>query len=806
MRSMLDPFKKVLLLMVLIAVTGCMNDDVEVPVTVIPPTPTMEMLPTSEIISGGNERDFFVIATDAPNPNFTDFDKFGNVIGFNNDLMARLSAVADFDYEFVVTPHEGVLESMAAQSTKDFDAVMSALIIPDEPQEGITYTKPYLEVGQVLVVLADEQEVQSYRDIQQGKVVGVLANSSGKQTAQDFIGVADRDLFEYESPIGLLQALIDGLVDVAILDSFTAEHFARAFPEQLKIAGGEGRSAWISSKGYGIAVAADNTELIERLNQAITQAQNDLTVERLTVAWLIPQESIKAGESRVPTPASELIVGIVGQLESMDPASDPDLISWEVKNNTMSGLYSLSPENEIIPMLAESLPEISEDKLEYTIRLRRGLRFTDGRELSANEVKWSIDRSAILGNFLVNSYLKNSDEDGFADIDAVQAIDQYTIKIILQEPTAYFLSLLATPPYFPVSDSCYADTWDLKSTCGGIGPYTVVSWEPDRIRLKANPEWPGRPAPAFENIHVRLYENSDVLLRSLVDFQSIDVAWTGLPFSDFIELQSTDLDGDGIVDFKSWEGPAVFKSYLIFDQAVSPWDSGNIRQAVAYALDRASLAGEVFQNHRIPLFSPIPDQIPGHLAVLPQRDLVQARALLNTEGYNQTNPLPITLWYTNDGHYTLLEEAYAVAIKTQLEETGIFEVTLQGVPWEIYRPQVSQCGYSAYLLGWPTPGQPTNYFDVTSWTDYFIQSSSSGFCSNYDNETMAQLIADANEEIDPAARLELYAQIQRLWAEDLPTLDLTQEVRQAISLNQVDNIRIDGMGLMHYEVLTKGGG
>jgi peptide/nickel transport system substrate-binding protein len=806
MRLNLTPFGKLLSLVLLASIASCNNGIEETDATVIPPTPTAAALPTADQVSPGIERDFIVVATDAPNPNFTDFDKFGNVIGFNNDLMARLSAIANFEYEFVVTPHEGVLESIAARSNSDFSAVMSVLVIPETPAEGIAYTNPYLEVGQVLVVLANERALQSHLDIRPGVPIGVEASSSGEQTAIDILQLAPADVHEFETSVHSLQALVDGVVDAVILDSHTAEHFVQAFPEQLKIAGGTGRATWISSKGYGIALSVDSGELLERLNQAIAEAWNDLTIERLTVAWFIPDQSFDAGESRVPTPATELIIGIVGQLSSMDPASDPELIGWEMKNNTMSGLFAFNSNNELVPMLAAELPAISDDKLEYTFPLRQGLRFPDGGELTADDVKWAIDRSAGLGSFLVNSYLKDSDEDNFADQDAVQVINQFTVKILLQEPVAYFLSLLATPPYFPISNECYLETWDLASPCGGIGPYTIVGWESDRIRLKANPGWPGSPAPAFENIHVRFFEEPADVLRSMIDFQSIDIAWTGLPFSDLLELRDTDLEGDGTVDFTSWQGPAVFKSYLIFEQDNPPWNNNNVRQAVAYAVDRNALANNVFDGSRHPLSSPVPDAFPGHVPVLPERNLEQAQALLREEGYDESNTLEITIWYTDDAHYTPLEEVYASAIKAQLEETGIFVVTLASAPWEVYRSQVSQCAYPAYLLGWPTPGQPVNYPDMSSWTDFFVQNTSSGFCSNYESEIMAELVDAAREELDPEIRLELYAQIQQLWAEDLPTLDLTQETRQAIAVNNVGNVRIDAMGLLHYEVLTKGGG
>lgn len=799
-------FIRLTLALIVVFLVGCGEKEPETAVSPILPTATIPAAPTVDNNQDTGSRSFLVIATDAPNAYFADFDQFGSVIGFNNDLMARIAAIADFDYEFVVTPNEGVLDNLISPANNDFDAVMSSLVIPETPPPGIAYTQPYLEIGQVMMVLADEHEINSVNDIQTGMAIGAEANSSSEETARQILALSDADVFEFDTSIQALQALIDEAVNAVIVDNYTAQHFAAAFPEQLKIVGGEGRSAWLTEKKYGIAVPAEDTALLERLNQAIAQAREDQTIERLTVAWLIPEETINAGESRVGTPASEFIIGVTGSLADMDPSSGPDLISWEIKSNTMSGLFTVNSANQLVPMLAANQPIISEDKLTYTISLRRGLRFPDGSELTADDVQWSILRSARMGSFLVNSYLKDSNEDNFADEDSVQVIDQYTVKIVLQEPTAYFLSLLATPPYYPISSECYAETFDPLSVCGGIGPYTIVSWEPnERIRLKANPEWPGRPSPAFENIQVRFYTDSADMLRSLTEFQSIDMAWTGLPFNNFSALADMDMDGDGAADFINVEGPAIFKSYMIFDHDTAPWNNPKVRQAVSFAVDRRALADTVFAGSRQPLYSPVPDNVPGHQSVLPQRDLVKAVALLLEAGYSPAVPLPITLNYLNDGRYTPLEEAYATAIKEQLEETEVFEVTLEGVPWETFRTQIAQCNYPAYLIGWPSPGQPTNYLDVTSWTDFFVENTDSGFCSNYESAAMTDLVNQAHEELDEAARLDLYAQIQQLWARELPTLDLTQEQRYATTLTKVDNVRIDALGLLHYEVLTKGG-
>lgn len=771
------------------------------------PVPTIAIAPTADLPVDA-AGDLLVIATDAPLPPFADFDPFGNVVGFNNAVIERVASQAGLDYEFVVTPSDGVLDNIAAGSARDFDAVMSALIIPEMPPAGIAFTHPYLEVGQVLMVLVDEKGIGGAADIQPGTTVGVLADSAG-QDAAVALGVAESDLFAtYDKPSQLVQALIDEVIDVVILDSYAADYFVRNFPEQVRIAGGEGREAWLDNRAYGIAVAADNTSLLDTLNTAIDGLREGGELDELTVAWLIseadPAAAVDPGESRVGTPATELFIGVAGQFTDMDPASlTTDFIGWEIKTNTMSGLYRFNPDNVLEPLLASALPSVSEDKLEYTIPLRTGLRFPDGSDFTAEDVKWSLNRAAGLGNFLVNTYLKDSNGDNFADEDAVQVMDSATVKIILKEPTGYFPSILAVPPFFPISSECYSEAGDPGSTCGAIGPYTIVSWDlNDRLRLRANPDWPGEQKPAFENITVKFYADAGSMRRSLVEFRSVDLAWTGLPFQDYTELTALDVGGDGEGDYTGWEGPSTFKSYIIFEQSAEPWDSERVRQAAAYAIDHAALA-TVFGGARLPLLSPVPDTIPGHIPTLPERDLARARELLRVEGYTEAEKLAFTLWYVNDGRYSVNEEAYANAIKAQLEETGVFQVELAGVGWDEFRLQISQCGFPAYLLGWPSPGQPTSYLDATSWTDFFVTNTDRVFCSNYESERMTELVAAARGEVDEGPRLEQYGRIQTLWAEELPTLPLTQEPRRAVSLPSIGGVRVDALGMMHYEWLTK---
>lgn len=789
---------------VMLAVTvGCTSEEQATPesapaaeaaATVAIHTPTPIPYPQT-----ADDIDFITIAIDAPSRwrNFADIDPFGRVQGFDPDVMADIAAQTGIEYEFVVTSFDGMLASVAQG---EFDAAMSAIVSNDDPPEGISYTEPYLEVGQVLVVRANEDTINSYHDFPAETTVGVIPNSSGELTAREVLGISANNLQPYESVIEALQALIDREVNGVIIDSDDAEQYAENYYQQIKIAGGATKEAWITSKTYSIAVASENTALLTLFNDAFAQAKADSTITRLTRAWLIEQEvdeRIIAGESLIGTLDNEFVIGLANLDINMDPAAEPDAISWELKLNTMGGLIMVNANNELEPILAADFPSISADKREYTFPLRSGLTFPDGTPFTADSVKWSIDRSAKMGNFLVNAYLKDTNVDGFADDDAVQIVDPQTVKIILDEPTSYFLTVLATPPYYIINESCYAAAENPSSDCSSIGPYTITSWRPgEQMRLKANPQWPGTP-PNFENIQVRFYDSSEQMRRAL-EIESIDIAWIGLGLEDTLALSASS-------EYGIWPSPATFKSYLVFEHDTAPWNIPQVREAVAYAIDREVLSA-LFEGTRLPLYSPVPDQVSGHLPTEPTRDLEQARELLELAGYTPETPLSITISFVNDGRYSSREETYANLLKEQLEETNVFRVTLEGAPYDTFRQQSATCESPAFILGWPPSGQPPSYNDPSQWINYFVFNTNT-VCSNYESTQMDALLAalDQADPNDETARLSIYAQIQELWAEEFPTLDLTQEIRIAISLSKVQQVRFDAIGLIHYEAFMKGG-
>jgi hypothetical protein len=207
---------------------------------------------------------------------------------------------------------------------------------------------------------------------------------------------------------------------------------------------------------------------------------------------------------------------------------------------------------------------------------------------------------------------------------------------------------------------------------------------------------------------------------------------------------------------RAWDGPATFKSYLIFQQGEPLWQTEVVRQAMAYAVDREALAA-LFDGRRQPLYSPLPDSEPFAIPSAAQRDLPVPGAAAARRLYGKA-PLIMTLWHLNDGRYTDLEDEYAQRLKEQLEATGMITVELQSAAWGTYSQQSSACEYSTFLLGWPPVGWPTRYPAAMGWLDFFVTGTDT-LCSNYSSLEMDALIAEARQAdpLDVAAQEEIYA-------------------------------------------------
>jgi len=488
--------------------------------------------------------------------------------------------------------------------------------------------------------------------------------------------------------------------------------------------------------------------------------------------------------TEAPPEVEPLIIGTTDSVTDLDPAQSYDFHTWEIHHNTMDTLLTYIPgSTDLQPALAEDFPEISDDGLEYTFKLRQGLKFPDGTPFNADAVVWSINRVMRLEgdpNWLVTAF-----------VDHVEKVDEYTVKFVLQNPVGFFPLLIATQPYSVISPNCYPeDEFDIDSTCGGIGPYVITRWERDvEMELEANPDYYGTP-PAYPKVIVRYFADSTAM-RLALEAGDIDIAWKTLTPSDYKDFRANP-------DYNVFEGVGPYIRYICFNTTTPPFDNKLVRQAISLAIDRDEISNVVFQGTHQNLYSMVPAGMFSHIDAFGERDLEQAKALLAEAGFDESNPLEMDLWWTPD-HYGPTEGDVAAVLKSALEETGVIKVNLQSAEWATYTDYFGPGTMPVFLLGWYP-----DYLDPDNYTWVFAESEASDdLAIFYSNDQMDDLLHRAQVETDMDVREDLYKQVQELWTTEVPTIPFTQGLLIVVTQKNVSGVTLDPTLFLHYFTISK---
>jgi peptide/nickel transport system substrate-binding protein len=487
----------------------------------------------------------------------------------------------------------------------------------------------------------------------------------------------------------------------------------------------------------------------------------------------------------VETP-SQLIIGTTDKVTDLDPANSYDFHTWEIHHNTADTLLVYKAgTTDLMPGLAEAMPSISSDGLEYTFKLRPNLKFGDGTPCNAEAVKWSIDRVARLEgdpNWLVTSFVKE-----------VTVVDDLTVKFVLLDTIPYFPLLVATQPYTPLSAKSYsADQFDPDNTSGGVGAYKITKWERDiELVLDANPDYYGTP-PKTSKVIVKYFKDATTM-RLAVEKGDIDVAWKTLLPTDYVDLKKND-------KLNVIEGPGAYIRYLCFNCTTAPFDNAKVRQAISLAVNRDNVCTKVFQGTHTPLYSMVPMGMWSHTDSFPKRDLDQAKTLLGEAGYSADKKLVMDLWYSPT-HYGDTEADVAALLKADLEETGVIQVTLQNTEWATYKEYQNAGSMPVFLLGWYP-----DYLDPDNYTSPFGESGASDDMGIfYGNQAMDDLLVKGRSEAElrGEARKKIYEDLQTLWTTEVPTCPLFQGALLVVTQANVDGIMLDPSMFLHYYTIYK---
>jgi len=486
-----------------------------------------------------------------------------------------------------------------------------------------------------------------------------------------------------------------------------------------------------------------------------------------------------------------LVYGTTDKVTDMDTASAYDSHTWDLFQNLGQGLLAYTPgTTDIVPALAESY-SVNPSADQYTFKLRKGLKFSNGDPFNAQVVKWSIDRVIALKgdpSWLVSSYVKS-----------VDVIDDTTVRFNLQGPTAYFPTLIATPTYFPVDPKQYPADHIIKDISelpggqiAGLGPYTLTSFKRDEeVVFKANPNYFG-PKPKIDTIIIRYFADATTM-RLALESGELDLVYKTLNPSDIKDLAANP-------KFKTFELPGPYIRYLCFETSQSIFKDPTLRQAMAALINRPEIIQKVFLGQNAPLYSMIPQGMVTHAedfkTVFGDGNVEMANKLLAKAGYTASNPLAIDLWYT-PSHYGDTEVNLAQVMKNDLEKSPAVKVTLKSAEWATYKQQWHNKQMPMFLLGWYP-----DYVDPDDYTAAFAQTDgSSGMGIYFSSPEWDKLFAQEQQSPDQKTREAIFAKIQKMWTDQVPTVPIFQGNLYIIAKPTVKGVNIGPTLIFNYNTL-----
>lgn len=436
----------------------------------------------------------------------------------------------------------------------------------------------------------------------------------------------------------------------------------------------------------------------------------------------------------------EIVIAQNSDAKSLDLQASNDGGSLNVNAQIYDTLVVKNEDGTFSPHLAKSWEQVSD--LVWQFKLEEGVKFHNGEELKASDVKFTFER----GLTSTISYMLDF-------IESVDVVDEYTFNLNLKFPYAPILSNLSYTSTGILNEKAVTEAGeDYGQNPIGTGAYMFSNWKAgDSIELVAFEDYFKGAAPTKKLKYRSIPENTS---RSIaLETGEVDIAYDIDPVD-----KETIRSNDQLVLI---EAPSLQVDYVGFNMQKEPFTDVRVRQAINYAIDREGIisavllgGGEVATTPISPKVTMSNPDIVGY-----PRDVEKAKELLKEAGYE--NGFQTTIW-TNDNS---VRTRIAQIVQANLKEIGI-DVAIETLEWSSYLDRTSNGEHDMFILGWTaTTGDPDGAMYV------LFHGSSSATAGNkffYSNDEVSELLDLGRAETDEAKRQEYYYKAQELVVEDAP--------------------------------------
>ncbi|MFJ2739170.1 ABC transporter substrate-binding protein [Streptomyces sp. NPDC087440] len=472
-------------------------------------------------------------------------------------------------------------------------------------------------------------------------------------------------------------------------------------------------------------------------------------------------------------------IGTTDATSSLDPAYAYDAGSWALYSNVFQSLLTLKTGSVTpTPDAAKSCGFVAGKLTTYQCELRTDLTFSNGKQITPADVKFSFDR-------ILRNEMDIGPRSLLATLKSV-TVDGQKISFNLLSGDSTFPFKIASGAGSIVDSTKYALTTERKgSAVDGSGPYTMAEFTSGEIaRLRPNPAYKGAVAKSGRPVDVQYYEKSTDL-QNAWEAKEIDLTYRQLPPAMLAQLKP------GEANVRISEADATETRNMVFNvRKASPFQDVNVRRAVAQLIDRPKLAQDVFHNTVEPLYDAIPKGIIGHSTpffdVASKPSVKKAKAALEEAGVQ--TPVAFTLgYYSSDS-----SEAEAEELKKQLQQGGLFSVKLvKKANWKVFQKDYKAAKFDAYNVGWVA-----DFPDPDNYSQPLVGKDNSN-ASAYENAEIERLITKTQSVSDRGATVEDFKKMHTIVAKDVPLVPLWQTKDYILSNGKVGGAEYlsDGTGV-----------
>jgi len=443
---------------------------------------------------------------------------------------------------------------------------------------------------------------------------------------------------------------------------------------------------------------------------------------------------------------------------TLDPAHIVDVTGGLIAAKLFNGLIRLDDSLEICPDIADKWQVLDSGRT-YVFKLRRGVKFTNNREVTAHDIKYSFKRILDPATRSPNTWVLDKISgarafmEGMAnDIAGLEVVDDYTVKLHLDRPFSPFLYLLTTTAAYIVAEEEVVKKGAAFSYDPvGTGPFKLKTWgHGSSLVLAKNAGYFQGGADAAGIVYRVIPED----LTALTEFELGNLDVISLPASDYRKYR----------DSSQWKGllsssDGLNTYYLGFNCSRPPFDNAEIRRAVGYAVDRKRIFETFFEKRGRLAKGPVPDLIrKWGLQDAPVYDPGRAAKLIEAGGLKGRS---VNFYITADREVVDMAEI----IQSYLKAAGL-DVKIRQLEWSAYKAALNNGEADMFWLSWWA-----DYPDPENFLFPLFHSSNHGAAGNrtrYTNARVDGLIEAGQREADAGRRNLYYMRAEKIILEDSP--------------------------------------